>query len=96
MKTPVVRNEPNDLDKAIAKSLSNINSNMNFSGFNKRFVNNIESEAEKGLTDKQREMAVLIMCRYRRQIPNFATIVSSLPQELKTVVTNYLKSLKSK
>lgn len=93
-KMPVIRNKPNDIDKAIAKSLGNINGNMNFSGFNKRFVNNIEAEAEKGLSDKQREMMVLIMCKYRRQIPNFTSLAYSLPTKLKYIVADYLRGKK--
>lgn len=95
MTKKVVRNEPNDLDKNIAKALSSINGNMNFSGFNKRFVNNIQEEAEKGLSDKQQNMAVLILCRYRRQIPNFQMLVDCMPIELKSVVSDYMKSLKT-
>ena len=90
----VERLPPNDLDKAIALALGSINGNMNFTGFAKRFVNNIESEAEKGLTAKQQNMAVLILCKFRRQIPNFQTLINQLSPELKTVAAEYLKGKK--
>ena len=92
----ITRNEPCEVDKSIAKSLSNINSNMNFAGFTKRFVGNVVSESEKGLTDKQREMMLLIFAKYRRQIPNFATLCSCLNEAGRKVVADYLKTLKTK
>lgn len=92
--TTTQRLPPNDTDKAIAKALDGINGNMNFQGFSKRFVNNIVAQAEIGLTEKQQNMAVLIMCKFRRQIPNFQSLVSQLSPELKTVAKEYLKGKK--
>jgi hypothetical protein len=88
------RLQPNDLDKSIAKALDGINGNMNFAGFTKRFVNSIVAQAELGLTAKQQNMAVLILCKYRRQIPNYAILLSQLSPELKTVAAEYLKGKK--
>lgn len=85
---------PNDLDKSIAKALDGINGGMNFAGFTKRFVNNIVAQAELGLTAKQQNMAVLILCKYRRQVRNFGSLLSQLSPELKTVASEYLKGKK--